>query len=423
MKSNSSPPLAFFAYAYNLAETTRGIEVARALRDRGANIHFFTHGGPHESHIVEADFPLTTLQPLITPEKHAFLLDLDQGRRVGQPFTADELAAHVEAEVAALRELCPAAVYAGMNLPCAISVRALGIPLIYLLPASGTPAYFRHGLATFPEARENWLTLRLPQRWKDRLFNWTMAHWRIGLRSFNQVARRYGAPTARTAWDVVTGDLNLLTDLPELSGLPAESLPPTHHYIGPLFAHLPLPMPPEVQRVFGRPGLKVFCAMGSSAPAHVLRTAALALRDSSHNVVIATTSILDPAELEPLPENVYATRYLPAPQVNEMADVAVIHGGQGTVQTTCWAGTPAVGVAFQFEQQGNLDMLVRAGMGIRIPLRAFARERLLKEVERVAGDPRYSQNARRIQALVRATDGAANAARTILAFIGRNYPL
>jgi len=30
-----------------------------------------------------------------------------------------------------------------------------------------------------------------------------------------------------------------------------------------------------------------------------------------------------------------------------------------------------VGVGFQFEQEANLDMLVRSGMGVRIPLREF----------------------------------------------------
>ncbi len=97
-----------------------------------------------------------------------------------------------------------------------------------------------------------------------------------------------------------------------------------------------------------------------------------------------------------------------------MADVAVIHGGQGTVQTACWAGTPAVGVAFQFEQQANLDMLARAGMGVRIPLKEFSGELVLAEVERVARDGEYRQNAARIQALMRATDGAANATEAIL---------
>ena len=406
--------LAFFAYAYNLAEVTRAIEVARALRERGVEIRFYTHGGTHESRIPEAGFPLTTLQPLITPEKNAYLMDLDQGRRIGQPFTVAEWMAQAESELAALREFQPAAVYAGMNLPCAISARAAGLPLIHLLPTPGTPSYFRHGLASFPDEYENALTRLLPQGWKDRALNWVMPRLRVGTGRFNRVAHRFGAPPARTLWDMINGDLNLLTDLPELTGLPADILPDSYRYIGPLFAHLPMPVPDDVTRVFSRPGLNVFCAMGSSAPPQYLRMAALALRDSGHNVVIATTSILDPAELEPLPENVYATRYLPAPQVNEMADVAVIHGGQGTVQTACWAGTPAVGVAFQFEQQANLDMLARAGMGVRIPLKEFSGELVLAEVERVARDGKYRQNAARIQALMRATDGAANATEAIL---------
>jgi len=82
--------IAFCAYAYNLAAVTRAIEVAKALRERGVEIHFFTHGGTHENRIPEAGFPLTTLQPSITPEKHENLIDLDQGRRLGQPFTVQE---------------------------------------------------------------------------------------------------------------------------------------------------------------------------------------------------------------------------------------------------------------------------------------------------------------------------------------------
>jgi UDP:flavonoid glycosyltransferase YjiC (YdhE family) len=94
-----------------------------------------------------------------------------------------------------------------------------------------------------------------------------------------------------------------------------------------------MPVPDEVILVFNRRGLKVYCAMGSSGPPEYLRTATAALRNSGHNVVIATTPILDPDELGPLPENVYITRYLPAPQVNALENVAVIHGEQGTIQT------------------------------------------------------------------------------------------
>jgi UDP:flavonoid glycosyltransferase YjiC (YdhE family) len=42
--------LAFFAYA--LAEVTRSIEVTKAVRARGVEIRFCTHGGTHESHAL-----------------------------------------------------------------------------------------------------------------------------------------------------------------------------------------------------------------------------------------------------------------------------------------------------------------------------------------------------------------------------------
>jgi len=48
MPSQICYKFAFFAYAYNLAEVTRAIEIARALRERGSEIEFFTHGGYHE---------------------------------------------------------------------------------------------------------------------------------------------------------------------------------------------------------------------------------------------------------------------------------------------------------------------------------------------------------------------------------------
>ena len=120
--------IAFFVYAYNLAETTRAIEIVKALLARGVEIHFFTHGGTHEGRIAEAGFPLTRLNPAITAEKNAYLMDIDQGRRIGQPFTVEELSAYVVAEVDALKKFQPAAVYAGINLPCIISAKAAGYP-------------------------------------------------------------------------------------------------------------------------------------------------------------------------------------------------------------------------------------------------------------------------------------------------------
>jgi len=109
----NDPRLAFFAYAYNLAEVTRAIEVAKALCARGVEIHFFTHGGAHEHRMNEAGFALATLAPSISPEKSAYFMNSDQGRAFGQPFSVAEWTALGESELAALRQFQPAAVYGG----------------------------------------------------------------------------------------------------------------------------------------------------------------------------------------------------------------------------------------------------------------------------------------------------------------------
>ena len=141
--------IAFFAYAYNLAEVTRAIEVAKACQARGETIRFFTHGGTYEARITEAGFELTTLLPLISAEKNKYLMDLDQGRALGQPFSFQEWCAFVDSELDALADFEPDAFYAGMNLPSAITAKAMQVPLIYLLPIAGTQPYFEHGWHNF----------------------------------------------------------------------------------------------------------------------------------------------------------------------------------------------------------------------------------------------------------------------------------
>jgi UDP:flavonoid glycosyltransferase YjiC (YdhE family) len=61
------------------------------------------------------------------------------------------------------------------------------------------------------------------------------------------------------------------------------------------------------------------------------------------------------------------TDWLPALEVNKIADLSLIHGGIGTVLTAAYAGKPVVGVGMQPEQVANLACLVRKSFAIRIP--------------------------------------------------------
>ena len=152
--------IAFFAYAYNLAETTRGIEVAKALKKKGVNIQFFSHGGTHESRITEAGFSYTKLKPLMSEDHHKRFMDIDHGKIMNKElYTEEDWYQFAKSEVDALRKFKPDAVYAGFNIPTALSARVAKVPIIYLIPLQATPPFYKANLGVFPEFVENFIFL------------------------------------------------------------------------------------------------------------------------------------------------------------------------------------------------------------------------------------------------------------------------
>jgi UDP:flavonoid glycosyltransferase YjiC (YdhE family) len=244
---------------------------------------------------------------------------------------------------------------------------------------------------------------------------------KASLTTFNEARKKFGLPPIYNIVDLVRGDITLLPDLPELSGLPEEELNPGYFYTAPVFARMSGSIPKEVKEVFSRKGTNVFCSLGSSGFPETLKLIVKALRANPDlNIVCTTTTILDPEELGENNERFYACRFLPAHLVNEIADIAVTHGGQGTVQTAIWAGTPVVGIGFQAEQQANIDGMVRAGMAIRVPLWAVNKKNILKSVDKVSKET-YRQNAMKMQQRLRSTDGVKKSVQIMNNFLLSKY--
>lgn len=418
---------AFFSHAYNLGDCSRAIEVAKAMRSTGAEVRFFHHGGFHLPQITQAGLDPVQLEPIVSEAQHRFLMDMDQHRApIGAPlpFSEEQLTAMVEAELAAFRDFKPDGVFCGLNLSALISVPHARLPMVTFVPTALCPAFFEQGLASFPNAMETSFVVRrlLPEKLKRAIINRVMLG-DVAKKSavvFNRVRARYGLQPIANYTQLVRGDLTLLPDLPELSGLRADALPGGYEYCGPVFARMDeVPMPAEVERVLAGVGdgarTKIYCAMGSSGTPELLKHIVSILRSvPEYSVVCATTTILDPSELGAPDERFAAVRYLPAHLVCERVDLAVTHGGQGTVQTAAWAGLPLVGVGFQWEQQANLDGYAQAGAGLRIPMHTVTRERVLDAVQRALG-PSFRASAQKLKTLVRAHDGAARAVQRMQA--------
>jgi UDP:flavonoid glycosyltransferase YjiC (YdhE family) len=420
---------AIFTYSHNMGETSRAIAIGKLLQRMGHPVKFFIHGGHYMNSISEAGLIVEALQPEYTDEQDKALMALDQHRvplGTPLPFADDQLKAMVEANITALGEYKPDAVFCGLDITSYISAQYLNLPFVTFIPTPHCPAFFEQGLASFPNAMETNPIVRylIPSFVKNWLLNRIMLG-NVAKKTaavYNRVRKSYGLMPVYNFPALVRGDLTILPDLPELSRLEEKHLPPGYVYTGPVFAMMDMPVPIEVKKVFARPGRRIYLAMGSSGSPELLKKICCILRSvPAYNVVCATTSILAPEELGPASENFFATRFLPAHIVNEMAEIAVLHGGQGTIQTAAWCGTPLVGVGMQWEQQANIDSLAKFGMGVRIPSHSVTRKRLLSAIAVVSTEEAKSR-AKEMQAIVRSCDGVRNAVMVMNRYASQKCP-
>lgn len=407
-----------------LSETSRMLAVYRELEALGAEPRMATHGGAHEFVLRQAGVPYELIEPRLTPADARRLLDSVTLRSLKTFYARSVLEAHVRAEIEFFREHDARAVLVGFTLSTALSARAAGVPLVATHLGSYVPPAGE--ILGFPcsEVFDGPLTGLLPDSWLERLAGRFFTRTRVQIRPFNAIARRLGIATEiRSMLDLLMGDLTLVTDVPEILGVPEEEMEawrPTDlrqfrpnarlAYAGAIFAKLFGDVPPDVAAFLDTDRPRVYVALASTRPEY-LRQVREALAGMDVRAVIASTVHEEP--LRP-GENVLVRDFLPSHLVMPLCDLAIIHGGQGSVQTAISAGVPVIGFPLQPEQNFNLRLLEKHGAGCCMSLRSLARGRLPGAIADVLGDPGYGTAMKRLQAWQASRNGAREAARRIV---------
>ncbi|MBN1313162.1 MAG: glycosyltransferase family 1 protein [Anaerolineae bacterium] len=391
--------LLFAPAAYNLAETTRMLEIAKACRDK-FTCNFLTYGGQFEHLIEKAGFNINRLEPHLTPEKIEHLYKVDKGEKLGVMFTEAEAAARVTSELDLYERLKPAAVITGFSLTVPLSTRISGVPLVWVIQSTW-----------LPESGMGFIDPNLPRPLKALLSGLIVGAAAVFgrlvmLNPLNRVGKRYGVRPIASVFEFWRGNHTLLAEPPEFSGL--TQLPPDHHYIGPLIAREDYPIPPEIENI-PRDLPLVYFAMGSSGTPEIIARLLQGFAGAPYRVIAPVKAHIEKLDVH-LPENVIVTSWLPAHKVNPMVDISVIHGGIGTVMTAALAGKPVVGVGMQPEQDANLNCLVRKGFAIRIPKGRADANKLLAAVDKLYHDEKAKQNAKKFAEIVAQWDGPRRAA-------------
>lgn len=409
--------LIFAPAAFNLAETTRMIEIAKGIAahetaSKVFDISFISDGGDFERLIEAERFPLQRLEPRLTPEKIEHIARVDRGERFAPAFSTNEMIERVTSEMAYLREVVPAAVVTGSYLTIPVTCRVLKIPLIWVIQSTWLEPFFATGAGMTDGIRPRFLK-RLADLGVLGFINFWI---RYGfLNPVNRAAKHFGVEGYKSIFDFWRGDITLVAEPPEFSGM---KLPPDYYYVGPLIAREDFPLPQEVTSM-PRDFPLIYFAMGSSGTPEIVANILQGFEGKPYRVIAPIKFQLQQLGEVKIPSNVIVTDWLPALQVNKMADLSLIHGGIGTVMTACYAGKPVVGVGMQPEQVANLACLVRKGFAIRVPKSSNPARKVQEAIRVLLQDEQAKRKAQEFAQVMAQWDGSRTSAELIFQKFGQ----
>ncbi|MCO5245675.1 MAG: hypothetical protein M9927_17975 [Anaerolineae bacterium] len=283
--------LLFAPVAFNLAETTRMIEIAKGIRNHAVareafDIQFISDGGELEHLIEEEGFALKRMEPRLTPEKIERIGKVDKGEKIGAALSKQEMITRVENEVAYLRQLQPAAVLTGSYMTIPVSCRVAKIPLVWVIQSTWLPDFFARGAGMTDKIQPR--PIKAVADWAVLLFinGWI----RIGfLNNLNKAARHFGVKGYRSIFDYWRGDVTIVAEPAEFSGV---KLPPDHYYTGPLIARQNFPIPDEVSNIAHDKPI-IYFAMGSSGTPEIVARIVESFAGKPYRVIAPVKSHLD----------------------------------------------------------------------------------------------------------------------------------
>jgi len=389
------------------------IEIYRAVRKRGINPIVATHGGQYEFLLQQEHVPYFRMEPYFSNERAEKFISINRMEDLfGEFYEAPELRDHVGYEIEFFKSRNIRFVHGGFTLSNSISARAVGAR--YSVAHSMVPPIFERKMQPWPDELDWWITRLIPEPIKRNFINRAMLHSKRFASPFNRVSKDYGIVPFRSFLEVMLGDLTYVSDMPEILGIGQEefaswkptpslySRPLAFKIVGPIFAHFTDDIPDSIKEFVETKGKKIYVALTSTKREYV-DAVYQDLRKRSERVIFATNIHADVVKNS---ENIRVFDYLPSHKVMPLVDLAIIHGGQGAVQTAIASGIPVVGFPLQPEQKFNLKALEARGAGICMPLSELLKGSLPEAVDQILGNPAFRESAKRLKAAQEQYDGA-----------------
>ncbi len=308
--------LVFAPATYNLAETSRMVEIAKGVRDHAMagsvfDIHFISEGGDFEKLITDNGFSLTAVGVPLTPEKISHIAAVNDEEKFAPIYTKRELIKKIEADVACLRQLKPTAVITGSYVSIPVSCQVLRVPLVWTVQSTWFQSFFASGAGLTDQIKPVFLKRTADFFLFQSIRFWM---WYCFIRGVNQAAKHFSVRRYKPIFSYFEGAITLVAEAVEFTGA---KLPPDYHYIGPLMSRQDYPLPDEIRDI-PRDLPLVYFAMGSSGTYKVVSEIVRSFEGRPYQVIAPVKFILDRGAPIRVPNNVIVTDWLPAMEVNKL---------------------------------------------------------------------------------------------------------
>lgn len=409
-----------------LSETSRMIEIYKVLKSRHIDVIMATHGGPYEKLFAQEGIEYHVVPPHFSDERARQYVKSNTGEDGIQAFySSSELKEHVKNEIDFFEKKGVDRVLSGFTLSCSISTRALNIPYFVTHLGSFVPPVFEKNMLVPTLVTNSKLFQIIPQSWLKKFVNVLMYKSKFGTKVFNEVAESFGVEKFHSMTEVMMGDVVVVTDLPEILGISKEDIegwkPAGKYkkyynksyrlrYGGAIYAKLFGDVHIELLDFIDTDKPKIYVAL-TSGSSQVLERVYEGIKNIDAKIVIVTT--LHNVNMSSN-DNVLIVDHLPSHKVMPFMDIAITHGGQGSIQTAIAGSTPLLGIPLHVEQGLNVSIVESHHAGKLLSKHDINPDVVQNLVLEILGDESYKTNMAKLCEIQNRVDGVEKAADIIV---------
>lgn len=427
-KQDSKKPLiGFLPCFYSMGEAIPLIKIAKTYQDMGGRVIFFSHKGEYEHFAEEIDCDIielsNILENLSKKGKKMFEQGKDLVKNLKNIYIPETIEKAVSEEINAFTKKNIKLVVSSFNLTTSISARAANIPLITVVSGVTIPPFYESGYVTFPDNFENPFTIFLPKTLKNRFMQWFLLNNKMLINSFNKIAKKYNVCKYNNFNEIILGDHTFVCDDFTFLGINSSKDFPRENFIGPIigsktFDKKKKDIDSDLTVHLKKPGKSIVVIMGSTGNRSLFLKILKTLNQTNYNVIAVYTNLLDENEIPKTSENILFKKFVPLDEILKKVDLAIVHGGRGTIYQVAYSGKPAICFPMFMEHQGNVDNLIRQGSAVRLSKKFFKKELLLESINNIFSNyESYQQHAQQLADSLQKESGEIKAAKRLFEII------